>query len=79
MQAAKQKITFRIKSETRDQLDKVADVMNRDRSYVLNQAIETYLEMYIWQVGHIKEGQKQTRNGEFVSEQEWRAAFNRNR
>jgi len=79
MQAAKQTITFRTTAETRGQLDKVADAMDRDRSYVLNQAIETYLEMYSWQVAHIEEGRKQARNGEFVSEQEWRAAFNRNR
>ena len=45
----------------------------------LNQAIEAYLEIYSWQVAHIEEGQKQARNGEFVPEQEWRSAFNRNR
>ena len=66
MQAAKQTITFRVKAETRDRLDKVADAMGRDHSYVLNQAIETYLEIHGWQVAHIEEGHKQARNGEFV-------------
>jgi len=79
MQATKQTITFITTAETRDLLDKVADMMDRDRSYVLNQAIESYLETYSWQIEYIEEGQKQARNGEFVSEQEWRAAFNRNR
>ena len=53
--------------------------MKLDRSYILNQSIETSLEIYSWQVEHIEAGQKQARNGEFVPEQEWRSAFNRNR
>ena len=77
MEAAKQTITFSTTAETKDRLDKVAGAMGRDRSYILNQAIETYLEIYSWQVAHIEAGQKQARNGEFVSEQEWRSAFNR--
>ena len=79
MQKYNQKITFMTNTETKNQLDKVADTMGRDRSYVLNQAIETYLEIHGWQVAHIEEGRKQARNGEFVPEQEWRSAFNRNR
>jgi len=79
MQAAKQTITFRTKAETRDRLDQVAEALDRDRSYILNQAIETYLEIYNWQIAHIEEGQRQAKNGEFVPETEWRSAFNRNR
>lgn len=79
MTTAKQTITFRTEVETRDRLDQVANAMDRDRSYILNQAIDTYLEIYTWQIEHIEAGQKQARNGEFVEEKEWRAAFNRNR
>ena len=79
MQAAKQTITFGAKAETKERLDKVADAMGRDRSYILNQAIEAYLEIYSWQVAHIETGQKQAQKDEFVPEQEWREAFNRNR
>ena len=70
-------ITFMINIKTKDQLYKVANAMGRDRSYVLKQAIEAYLEIYGWQVEHIEAGQKQVRKGEFVPEQEWRSAFNR--
>ena len=79
MQAARQTITFGTKSENRNRFDKVAHAMKLDRSYILNQSIETSLEIYSWQVEHIEAGQKQARNGEFVPEQEWRSAFNRNR
>jgi len=79
MNQAKQTVTFRTKVETRDRLDQVANAMGRDRSYILNQAIDTYLEIYNWQIEHIQAGQKQAHNGEFVEEKEWRAAFNRTR
>ena len=79
MQTAKQIITFSTKAETIDRLDKVADAMGCDRSHVLNQVIETYLETDGWQVQRIVKGQKQARNGEFVPEPEWRSAFSRNR
>ena len=73
----KETITFRTESEKRDALDAVATALGRDRSFVLNQAVDSLLEVYRWQVEHIKEGQRQARNEEFVSDTEWREAFNR--
>ena len=40
MQVAKQTMTFMTDTKTKDRLDKVANAMDRDRSYVLNLAIE---------------------------------------
>lgn len=79
MNPAKQTLTFRTEVKTRERLDQIAQAMDRDRSYILNQAIDTYLDIYNWQIEHIEAGQKQARNGEFVEEKEWRSAFNRNR
>jgi RHH-type rel operon transcriptional repressor/antitoxin RelB len=79
MNPAKQTLTFRTEVKTRERLDQIAQAMERDRSYILNQAIDTYLDIYNWQIEHIEAGQKQARNGEFVAEKEWRSAFNRNR
>ena len=76
---SKQTVTFRTDAEKRAALDAVAAALGRDRSYVLNQAVDTLLEVYRWQVEHIQEGQRQARNGEFVEESEWRSAFHRNR
>jgi len=75
--SSKSTITFRTGEEQRQQLDNIAVSMDRDRSYVINQAIDNYLDVYRWQVEHINEGLKQVERGEFVPESEWRSAFKR--
>lgn len=76
---SKEPITFRTESKKRVALDAIASALDRDRSYILNQAVDTYLEIYQWQTEHIKEGKRQAKAGEFVEETEWRGAFNRHR
>jgi predicted transcriptional regulator len=77
MSAKPSTITFRTGEAERQQLDTIANSMDRDRSYVINQAIANYLDVYRWQVEHIEEGLKQVERGEFAPESEWRKAFNR--
>lgn len=73
----KQTITFRVDAQKRKALDAVAIGMDRDRSYVLNEAINNYLEIHQWQTAHIKEGLRQAEAGEFAKESEVSAAFAR--
>lgn len=73
----KQTITFRVDAQKRKALDAVAVGMDRDRSYVLNEAINNYLEVHQWQTAHIKEGLRQAEAGEFAKESEVSAAFAR--
>ena len=70
-------ITFRIDGDMKAALDKLAAGMDRDRSYVLNQAVAAYLDTNRWQVGSIKEGLRQADAGEFATEAEIAAAFAR--
>ncbi len=70
----KETITFRTEDKKRIALDEVAEALDRDRSFVLNQAIDNYLDIYNWQVGHIREGRRQARKGEFVSASAWNKA-----
>ena len=72
---SKETITFRIETEKREALDAIAAQMDRDRSYVLNEAISAYLEVHQWQIEHIKEGLRQADAGEFATEDEVVAAF----
>jgi predicted transcriptional regulator len=37
-------------------IDELAVAQDRDRSYILNQALDIYLEVMEWQLAHIKEG-----------------------
>jgi len=75
MGAKSSTITFRTGDDQRKQLDNIAVSMDRDRSYIINQAIDHYLDIYRWQVEHIEEGLKQAERGEFVPKSEWRKAF----
>lgn len=72
---SKETITFRLDSEKRKSLDEIALLLDRDRSFVLNEAINTYLEIHSWQLDHIKEGVRQADTGEFASPEEVAAIF----
>ncbi len=61
-------LTFRIDDDTRQALDEIAAALNRDRSYVINEALARYVELHRWQVDHITEGLRQADSGEFASD-----------
>lgn len=73
----KETITFRTDPESKTAIDEIAAGLDRDRSYVINEAISNYLEIHQWQVAHIKEGIRQADAGEFAKDSEVSAAFAR--
>jgi predicted transcriptional regulator len=52
----KQTISFRLGSETVSALDALADTMERDRTFLLNEAVEAYLETQRWHLEQIEAG-----------------------
>lgn len=46
------------------EIDALADAMDRSRNYIVNQAIEQYLETNAWQLDRIREGSDAARKGE---------------
>lgn len=72
-------VSFRVEAGKIKSLDAIAEALDRDRSYVLNEAISAYLEIYRWQMEHIKKGLKQADSGEFASEQEVAKMFGSSR
>ncbi len=74
---SKSSITFRVEEKKRRALDAIAKDLDRDRSYVLNEAIETYLEARGWQVEHIRKGLRQAEAGKFASDREVARALKR--
>jgi predicted transcriptional regulator len=65
----KQTISFRIEPDKLEALDSLADVLDRDRTYVLNEAVTAYLEVQQWQIDQIKASLKQADAGKLVSHQ----------
>lgn len=70
-------ITFRLDSEKKKALDAIAATMDRDRAYVLNEAVEEFIELHQWQLSHIQKGIEQADREEFASDTEVQAAFKR--
>lgn len=60
-------VTFRMDSDKTEALDAIALAADRDRSYVLNEAVDHYLALRRWQIGHIQAGEAQAEQGQFVS------------
>ncbi len=65
----KQTISFRIELDKLDALDSLAGVLDRDRTYLLNEAVSAYLEVQQWQIDQIKASLKQADAGKLVSHQ----------
>jgi len=74
---SKENITFRLDSEKREALDQLAAGVDRDRSYLINEAITLYLEMHQWQIEEIHHGIAEADAGDFAPEEEVSAAFAR--
>ena len=71
----KNTVAFRLDGGKKRALDSIAKDLDRDRSWVINDAIDAYLETHRWHIEHIKEGLRQAKAGEFASEGEVKAAF----
>ena len=74
---SKENITFRLENEKRVILDAIAAGLDRDRTYVLNEAVDLYLEVYQWQIAQIKAGLAEADAGDFATEEEVQSVFAR--
>lgn len=70
-------LSFRTQDETKQRLDAIAQQQNRDRSFIINQAIDYYLSLYDWQVKHIMQGVEQAAKQEFASDNEVKKVFDK--
>jgi predicted transcriptional regulator len=59
-------VTFRLSEDKLEALDSVADVQQRDRSFVINEAVAQYLSLYEYHRELIEEGIRQDDAGEVV-------------
>ncbi len=74
---ARDAITVRMDAEKRAALDALARVTDRDRSYLINEAIDAYLAVHRWQIARVEEGLRQAEAGEFATDEEVAAAYAR--
>jgi predicted transcriptional regulator len=63
-------ISFRIAPEKVDELDVIAKALDRDRSYLLNEAVESYLSEQRRFAAMVEEGRQASRQGELIDHEE---------
>ena len=59
-------VSFRTDSKKVEALDALASVYDRDRSYLLNEAVDNYLDLQQYHIELIEEGVRQADSGELV-------------
>lgn len=59
-------ISFRLDEEKLEALDGLAKSSDRDRTYLLNEAVTNYLELHAYHASLIKEGLKAVREGRTI-------------
>ena len=63
-------MSFRIPAEKARKVDQLAKATERPRSWLLEQALDAYLETQAWQVDHIEKGLRELRRGEHALHEE---------
>jgi predicted transcriptional regulator len=77
MSIVQETITFRLDHTKRAALDAIAKELDRDRSYLLNEAIENYIEIYKWQIAEINLAIAEADAEDFASDEDVDTIFGR--
>lgn len=72
-------ISFRMPAETVETLDALAETMDRDRTHLLNEAVERYLELNEYHIKLIEKGLHAAGAGDFVPHAEMKKLIARMR
>jgi predicted transcriptional regulator len=71
--------TIRLDDEMLAKLDALAADTDRSRSWIAARAIEDYVALNAWQIARIKDGIAEADRGEFATDVEVRAVFDKYR
>ena len=71
----KETVSVRLDRENREELDRLATHRERDRSYLVNEAVGSYLARARWEEEHVKESLRQAKAGKFATDKQVEAAY----
>ncbi len=77
MTTEKVNVTVRLDPETVAFLDRLADVKDRDRSYMIKQAVANFVKLHRWQIEEVERAVKEADAGIFASEEEAERFFSK--
>jgi predicted transcriptional regulator len=61
--------------DRKKQIDAIAAMQQRDRSFIINEAVDSYLALQRWQTEQIEKGMEQDDNEVYATDAEVNAAF----
>jgi len=68
-------VTVRLDEDTVAFLDKLGEVEDRDRSYLVRKAVANFVELHRWQIEEIEKAVKEADEGLFASDEEVEEMF----
>ena len=68
-------VTIRLESELKQRLERLAEAMQRSKSFLAAQAIRDFVDLNEWQVQEIEQAVVEADRGEFASDQDVAAVF----
>lgn len=66
-------VTCRMAKDRVKALDEIGEAYDRDRSYIVNEAVEEYLARRQWQVEEVERARREVADGKFLTEEEFLA------
>jgi predicted transcriptional regulator len=70
MSSAEKTISFRADASRIEALDSLAAAQDRPRTYLINEAINNYIELHAYQEGLVRKGLDEMRKGRVVSHEQ---------
>ena len=68
-------VTVRLEKQAVEFLDTLGKSMDRDRSYLIKEAVKSYISLHKWQVEEIKKAIIEANAGDFATDEEVEAMF----
>ena len=68
-------VSAKLEPSVAEKLDLLAKATARSRSFLVAEAIETYVKDQVWQIQAIQEGIKEADRGNFATDKEVKKAF----
>ena len=68
--ATEKTISFRADARKIESLDELAAAQDRPRSFLINQAIENYIELHVYHDALVRNGMEQLQNRKVISHEE---------
>jgi predicted transcriptional regulator len=70
-------MTIRLEPDLKSRLDKLSVATRRSKSFLAAEAVREFIELNEWQIEEIRDAVREADSGDFASDQEVQAVFNK--